>query len=122
MSRRKEFEDRIRMQREHMGNYLKYAAWEESQREFERSRSIYERGLDIDYQQPTIWLKCVLDSFWVWCGFRVGLVDCFLWRGGHIARSHQLSCHISACRDCARGMRSRGVRAERTAHARSARA
>ena len=58
------------MQREHMGNYLKYAAWEESQREFERSRSIYERGLDIDYQQPTIWLKCVLDFLlglvWVW--------------------------------------------------------
>ena len=37
--------------------WLKYAQWEESQKEFERSRSIFERIIDIDYQNPTVWLK-----------------------------------------------------------------
>lgn len=41
--RRKEFEDQIRRQRQHLGNFMKYAAWEESQNEFERARSVYER-------------------------------------------------------------------------------
>jgi crooked neck len=36
---------------------LKYAAWEESQREFTRARSVYERAIDIDYRNPQIWLK-----------------------------------------------------------------
>lgn len=40
-----------------IGVWLKYAAWEESQKEFERARSIFERILDIDYQSPSIWLK-----------------------------------------------------------------
>lgn len=41
--KRKEFEDQIRRQRQHIGNYIKYAMWEESQNEFERARSVYER-------------------------------------------------------------------------------
>ena len=35
----------------------RYAAWEESQNEFERARSVYERALDVDYRNVTIWLK-----------------------------------------------------------------
>ncbi|OQR97253.1 pre-mRNA-splicing factor, Crooked neck-like protein [Achlya hypogyna] len=57
MSKRKTFEDTIRRQREHMGNWIKYAQWEESMREFERARSIYERALDVDYKNHSLWLK-----------------------------------------------------------------
>jgi crooked neck len=34
--KRKEFEDKIRRNRTHVGHWLKYAAWEESQHEYER--------------------------------------------------------------------------------------
>ena len=29
---------------------MKYSAWEESQKEFERCRSVYERALEVDYR------------------------------------------------------------------------
>lgn len=45
-----QFEDAIRKQREHIGNWMKYSAWEESQMEFERARSVYERSLEVDYR------------------------------------------------------------------------
>lgn len=45
-----QFEDAIRKQREHIGNWMKYSAWEESQKEFERARSVYERALEVDYR------------------------------------------------------------------------
>ncbi|CAN0586751.1 unnamed protein product, partial [Ectocarpus sp. 12 AP-2014] len=45
-----QFEDAIRKQREHIGNWLKYSTWEESQMEFERARSVYERSLEVDYR------------------------------------------------------------------------
>jgi len=57
MRRRKEFEDQIRMQRQHLGNYVKYAKWEEEQQEFERARSIFERAVDTDYRNQSLWLK-----------------------------------------------------------------
>lgn len=57
MSKRKSFEDEIRSQRHHMGTWMKYAQWEESQQEFKRARSIFERAIDIDYKTPTVWLK-----------------------------------------------------------------
>lgn len=57
MSKRKSFEDEIRAQRHHMGTWMKYAAWEESQHEFKRARSIFERAIDVDYKTPTVWLK-----------------------------------------------------------------
>lgn len=44
------FEDAIRKQREHIGNWMKYSTWEESQMEFERARSVYERALEVDYR------------------------------------------------------------------------
>jgi len=57
LRKRKEFEDQIRRQRGLISNWLKYAAWEESQKELERARNVYERALDVDYRNVTIWLK-----------------------------------------------------------------
>lgn len=57
MGKRKSFEDELRRQRHHVGTWMKYATWEESQEEFERARSVFERALDVDYKTPTIWLK-----------------------------------------------------------------
>lgn len=57
MNRRKEFEDAIRMNRVHLGNYVKYAKWEEEQKDFERARSVFERALDIDHRATSVWLK-----------------------------------------------------------------
>lgn len=34
--RRRDFEDKIRRNRTHVGHWLKYATWEESQHEYER--------------------------------------------------------------------------------------
>jgi len=56
-SKRKEFEDRIRMNRTHLPLWVKYAKWEEAQQEYDRARSIYERALDIDYRSHTVWLN-----------------------------------------------------------------
>ena len=53
---RKEFEDKLRMQRMTAGLWLRYGKWEESQKETERARSIYERALDIDYKNPHVWI------------------------------------------------------------------
>jgi crooked neck len=57
LRKRKEFEDQIRRQRGLITNWLKYAAWEDSQGELERARNVYERALDVDYRNVTIWLK-----------------------------------------------------------------
>ena len=57
LKKRKGFEDNIRKNRNQMSNWLKYAQWEESQQEFERARSIYERALDADHRCITLWLK-----------------------------------------------------------------
>ncbi|KXJ29758.1 crooked neck-like protein 1 [Exaiptasia diaphana] len=57
LRKRKEFEDNIRKNRSSISNWLKYAQWEESQREIQRARSVYERGLDVDHRNLTIWLK-----------------------------------------------------------------
>lgn len=55
--KRKEFEDRIRMQRMNPAVWMKYAAWEISQNDIRRARSIYERFIDVDYRYPAVWLK-----------------------------------------------------------------
>jgi len=57
LTKRKEFEDNLRMQRHHMGTWIKYATWEESLQEFRRARTIFERALDIDYKNASVWLK-----------------------------------------------------------------
>jgi len=57
MRKRKEFEDNIRKNRVVMTNWFKYAAWEEQQKEIDRSRSVYERALDVDHRNIALWLK-----------------------------------------------------------------
>lgn len=53
---RQQFEMRIVRNRSHTPLWLRYARWEESQSEFKRARSIYERAIDNDYREPTVWL------------------------------------------------------------------
>lgn len=55
--KRKAFEDNIRKNRNLMTNWIKYAQWEESQKEIQRARSVFERGLDVDHRNITVWLK-----------------------------------------------------------------
>ncbi|XP_066602269.1 protein crooked neck [Prorops nasuta] len=55
--KRKVFEDNIRKNRMVIANWIKYAKWEESQKQIQRARSIYERALDVDHRNITIWLK-----------------------------------------------------------------
>eukprot|EP00607_Mallomonas_marina_P002648 CAMPEP_0182437692 /NCGR_PEP_ID=MMETSP1167-20130531/85222_1 /TAXON_ID=2988 /ORGANISM="Mallomonas Sp, Strain CCMP3275" /LENGTH=794 /DNA_ID=CAMNT_0024630707 /DNA_START=25 /DNA_END=2409 /DNA_ORIENTATION=- len=56
-NKRKDFEDQVRRQRHHMGTWMKYGLWEASQKEFERSRSVFERAIDVDYRNQSLWLK-----------------------------------------------------------------
>ncbi|OAD80407.1 hypothetical protein PHYBLDRAFT_61456 [Phycomyces blakesleeanus NRRL 1555(-)] len=57
--KRKEFEDNIRKNRLNISNWLKYAAWEDSQMESQRARSVYERALDVEWRNIAIWLRYV---------------------------------------------------------------
>eukprot|EP00250_Pteridium_aquilinum_P016604 c23190_g1_i1 orf=955-3054(-) len=57
LRRRKEFEDQIRRVRWNIGVWVKYAQWEESQKDFARARSIWERALEVEYRNTTLWLK-----------------------------------------------------------------
>jgi len=57
LTKRKEFEDCIRRTRTALQYYVKYAQWEESQKDFRRARSIYERAIDVDYRNVSVWLK-----------------------------------------------------------------
>ena len=55
--KRKEFEDSILKNKNLPRNWIKYAEWEESQKEFSQARSVYKRALTIDHQNIVIWLK-----------------------------------------------------------------
>eukprot|EP01117_Protostelium_nocturnum_P008078 TRINITY_DN2879_c0_g2_i1.p1 TRINITY_DN2879_c0_g2~~TRINITY_DN2879_c0_g2_i1.p1 ORF type:complete len:654 (-),score=161.21 TRINITY_DN2879_c0_g2_i1:54-2015(-) len=55
--KRKGYEDAIRKNRTAMGNWIRYASWEESQKELTRARSIFERAIDVDYRSDVLWLK-----------------------------------------------------------------
>ncbi|KAF0291869.1 Crooked neck-like protein 1 [Amphibalanus amphitrite] len=57
MKKRKQFEDNIRKNRGLIANWLKYAQWEESQKEIQRARSVFERALDVDHRNITLWLR-----------------------------------------------------------------
>ncbi|KAL4471338.1 hypothetical protein ABPG72_011115 [Tetrahymena utriculariae] len=57
--KRKEFENKIRQQRFHMGHWIKYAIFEEGLQEFRRARSAYERALEVDYKNISLWLKYI---------------------------------------------------------------
>ncbi|KAI3859669.1 hypothetical protein MKX03_031183 [Papaver bracteatum] len=57
LRKRKEFEDLIRRVRWNTSVWIKYAKWEESQKDFKRARSVWERALEVDYRNHTLWLK-----------------------------------------------------------------
>ena len=54
---RRDFEEQIRRQRQHIGNWIKYAEWEASIGDYQRARSVFERTIDVDFQHITLWLK-----------------------------------------------------------------
>ena len=56
-SRRKHFEDNIRYRREHIGNWVKYAKFEEENKNYERARSVFERALEVDHRSAELWLR-----------------------------------------------------------------
>ncbi|CAA7028357.1 unnamed protein product [Microthlaspi erraticum] len=57
LRRRKEFEDKIRRARWNIQVWVKYAQWEESQKDYARARSVWERAIEGDYRNHTLWLK-----------------------------------------------------------------
>uniref|UniRef100_A0A803LWF5 Crooked neck protein n=1 Tax=Chenopodium quinoa TaxID=63459 RepID=A0A803LWF5_CHEQI len=57
LRKRKEFEDLICRARWNVSVWVKYAKWEESQKDFERARSVWERALEVDYRNHTLWLR-----------------------------------------------------------------
>jgi len=60
LSKRKEFEDMVRrVGRFNGGIWVKYAQWEEAQKDFRRARSVWERALDTNHRNVTMWLKYV---------------------------------------------------------------
>lgn len=62
LRKRKEFEDNLRKNRTNISHWLKYAAWESSQGEIERARSIFERSLDTfgsRTESIPIWLRYI---------------------------------------------------------------
>lgn len=57
LRKRKEFEDLVRRVRWNHSVWVKYAQWEEGQKDFRRSRSVWERALEVSYTNATTWLK-----------------------------------------------------------------
>ncbi|XP_063901171.1 crooked neck-like protein 1 [Zophobas morio] len=55
--KRKGYEDALRRNRTVVGNWLKYARFEESQNQLTRARSVYERAIDANHRNVTIWMK-----------------------------------------------------------------
>lgn len=45
------------MNRSVMSTWMKYAAFEESQSDFRRARSVWERALDVDPNNVSLWLR-----------------------------------------------------------------
>jgi len=57
--KRKEFEDYVRRNRLNVTNWLRYADWEISQKEFARGRSVFERALDTNAQDVRVWIRYI---------------------------------------------------------------
>jgi crooked neck len=55
--KRREFENTVRRNRMATGAWLNYAKWEEVQKEYARSRSVFERALDFDPRSHVLWLR-----------------------------------------------------------------
>lgn len=60
LGKRKDFEDQVRrVGRWNASIWVKYAQWEEAQKDFRRARSVWERALDTDHRNVSVWLKYV---------------------------------------------------------------
>lgn len=59
LQKRKGFEDQTRGSPSNIRRWIKYAQWEELQKDFERARSVWERCLaqGNNYRNPELWLK-----------------------------------------------------------------
>ncbi|KAK9073706.1 hypothetical protein SSX86_006300 [Deinandra increscens subsp. villosa] len=57
LRKRKEFEDLVRRERCNKSAWVKYAKWEESQKDFDRARSVWEHALSVFYRDHTMWLQ-----------------------------------------------------------------
>ncbi|KAL0008204.1 hypothetical protein SO802_009706 [Lithocarpus litseifolius] len=57
LRKRKEFEDLIRHVQWNISVWIKYMQWEESQKDFDRALSVWERALEVDYRNHMLWLK-----------------------------------------------------------------
>lgn len=57
--KRTEYENRVRGGRHNINNWLQYAGWEAQQGELARSRSVFERALDIDFQHIQLWMRYI---------------------------------------------------------------
>jgi crooked neck len=55
--RRREFENRVRRNRQNLTSWLTYAGWELEQKEFARARSVFERALDVHATSVPLWLR-----------------------------------------------------------------
>eukprot|EP00891_Asterochloris_glomerata_P001402 jgi/Astpho2/1402/fgenesh1_pm.00025_%23_10_t len=57
LRKRKEYEDLVRRVRWNQSVWVKYATWEEAQKDFRRARSVWERALEVSYTSVSLWLK-----------------------------------------------------------------
>lgn len=57
LQKRKHYEDLVRRVKWNIGVWVKYAHWEESQKDLQRARSIWERALDVEPRNVSLWLK-----------------------------------------------------------------
>lgn len=57
LTKRKDFEDQIRRERYTISTWLRYAKWEADQGDLKRSRSVYERAMEVDARNELLWLK-----------------------------------------------------------------
>ncbi|CAI0392017.1 unnamed protein product [Linum tenue] len=57
LRKRKDYEDLIRRAKWNIRVWVQYAQWEESQKEFGRARSVWERALEVNYRNHTLWLR-----------------------------------------------------------------
>ena len=59
VEKRQQFENNLRKNGGgNLREYLKYAAWEDTQGDIARARSIFERAVEsCDYREPNLWLK-----------------------------------------------------------------
>lgn len=53
---REGFEDKIGPARDDLGEWKKYARWEESQNDFVRARRVWERALQVDCRDHSLWV------------------------------------------------------------------